>query len=283
MVIQPDRDAKRLATFYEEMSSVDSIVRALSADGVDMGRLSARDLYTRGLDCQNLGGFAVLERIAEAAGEHQALDQSRRVIDVGSGLGGPARYLADRFGCAVQGIDVLQLRVDTARLLSQMVGAPDGVHFEVGEAKHLPALEGTYDQVWALDVTVHVRAKPPVFAELARVLKPGGLLVLHDQPGPLPRVMGPVTRKAPYYAPSLPQLMRYAEDAGLRVVEWRDTTELVHGQLAERLAFHKSRSVEGVDASTRRRQEARIVRLAAYVESLAGEGRTGLLLARKPG
>ena len=279
-----DRDSERLAAFYEEHSSVDSIVRALSAERVDVAGLSARDLYTRGLDCQNLGGFAVLERVAEIAGGHQQLESSHRVLDVGSGLGGPARYLADRFGCAVDGVELLQLRVDTARLLSQMVGAGrtfDRVRFEQGEATRLPAIEATYDQAWTLDVTVHIRAKAALFGEIARVLRPGGLLVLHDQPGPLPKAMAPLTRKTPYHAPSLPHLLRSIEDAGLRVIEWRDTTELVRGQLAERLAFHESRPAAG-DGASRRRQERRTARLAAYVEALSGEGRTGVLIARKP-
>ena len=281
---ETDRDAERLAAFYEENSSVDSIVRALSAERVDVAGLSPRDLYTRGLDCQNLGGFIVLEHIAEIAGGHGRLDSSHRVIDVGCGLGGPARYLADRFGCAVQGVELLQLRVDTARLLSQMVGgarAVDRVGFEQGEATRLPAIEATYDQAWVLDVTVHVRAKGALFGEIARVLRPGGLLVLHDQPGPLPRAMAPLTRKAPYYAPSLPHLLRCVEDAGLRVIEWRETTELVRGQLAERLAFHESRPARG-DGASRRRHERRVASIAAYVEALSGEGRTGVLIARKP-
>ena len=285
-----DRDGERLAAFYEEHSSVDSIVRALSAERVDVAGLSARDLYTRGLDCQNLGGFAVLEHVAEIAGEHARLESSHRVLDVGSGLGGPARYLADRFGCAVDGIELLQLRVDTARLLSQMAGgaqmggggrAFDRVRFEQGEATRLPAIEGTYDQAWALDVTVHIRAKAALFGEIARVLRAGGMLILHDQPGPLPKAMAPLTRRAPYHAPSLPHLVRCVEDAGLRVIEWRETTELVRGQLAERLAFHESRPASG-DGASRRRHERRIARLAAYVEALSGEGRTGVLIARKP-
>ncbi len=281
---ETDRDSERLAAFYEENSSVDSIVRALSAERVDVAGLSPRDLYTRGLDCQNLGGFAVLEHIAEIAEKHGRLDSSHRVIDVGCGLGGPARYLADRFGCAVEGVELLQLRVDTARLLSQMVGgarAVDRVRFEQGEATRLPAIEATYDQAWVLDVTVHVRAKGAIFGEIARVLRPGGLLVLHDQPGPLPRAMAPLTRKAPYYAPSLPHLLRSVEDAGLRVIEWRETTELVRGQLAERLAFHESLPARG-DSASRRRHERRVASIAAYVEALSGEGRTGVLIARKP-
>ena len=285
-----DRDSERLAAFYEEHSSVDSIVRALSAERVDVAGLSARDLYTRGLDCQNLGGFAVLEHVAEIAGEHGRLESSHRVLDVGSGLGGPARYLVDRFGCAIDGVELLQLRVDTARLLSQMTGgaqtlgggrAFDRVRFEQGEATRLPAIEGTYDQAWALDVTDHIRAKAALFGEIARVLRAGGLLALHDQPGPLPKAMAPLTRRAPYHAPSLPHLMRCVEDAGLRVIEWRDTTELVRGQLAERLAFHESRPAAG-DGASRRRHERRIARLTAYVETLSGEGRTGVLIARKP-
>ena len=66
--------------------------------------------------------------------------------------------------------------------------------------------------------------KHALFSEIARVLRPGGLLVMHDQTGPLPKAMAPATRSAPFIAPSLPQLIRYVEAAGLRLTTWQDST-----------------------------------------------------------
>ena len=59
------------------------------------------------------------------------------------------------------------------------------------------------------------------------MLQSDGLMVMHEQSGPLPVAMRPVMRQAPYLAPSLPQLIRYVEDAGLRMLTWRDTTDIV--------------------------------------------------------
>ena len=116
------RVSRRLDSFYEELTSVDAILRALARDRPEAGTVTAADLYTRSLDCQNQGGFALLERHAALVTEYSALGEGQRVLDAGCGLGGPGRYLADRFGCAVTGIDVLQARVQAAATLTRMVG-----------------------------------------------------------------------------------------------------------------------------------------------------------------
>src|SRR5262249_23923674 len=90
---------RRLGSFYGAITSVDAILRALAQDGPAESTVTTADLYTHSLDCQNLGGFALLERHAALVAEYQALGQRQRVLDIGCGLGGPGRYLADRFGC----------------------------------------------------------------------------------------------------------------------------------------------------------------------------------------
>src|SRR5262250_2027659 len=97
---------RRLDSFYAELTSVDAILRALARDRQEEGTVTAADLYTRSLDCQNHGGFALLERHVALVAEYTALREGQRVLDAGCGLGGPGRYLADRFGCAVTGIDM---------------------------------------------------------------------------------------------------------------------------------------------------------------------------------
>ena len=119
-------------------SSVDAILRALARDRPAAGTVTAADLYSRSLDCQNQGGFALLERHAALVTEYSALGEGQRVLDAGCGLGGPGRYLADRFGCAVTGIDVLQARVQAAATLTRMVGLDDRVAYCQVDATRLP-------------------------------------------------------------------------------------------------------------------------------------------------
>lgn len=272
---------RRLESFYGDITSVDAILRALARDGPEEGTVTAADLYTRSLDCQNHGGFALLERHAALAAEYSALGAGQRVLDAGCGLGGPGRYLADRFGCAVTSIDVLPARVQAAATLTQLVGLSDRVAYRQGDATSLPFAAHQFEQAWMLDVSMHIANKAVLFGELARVVKTAGLLVLHDQLGPLPPAMRPVTRRAPYIAPALPQLLRYVEGAGFHVLTWRDTTDAV-------LAYMQGRReglLQGVERGTRaaqHRHQRRLVMITAYIEALGKQGsRTGILIARR--
>src|SRR5262245_16023923 len=263
---------RRLHSFYDEISSVDAILRVLAREGLEEGSLTAADLYTRSLDCQNHGGFALLERHAALVTEYSALGEGQRVLDAGCGLGGPGRYLADRFGCAVTGIDVLPARVQAAATLTRLVGLGDRVAFCQGDATYLPFAAHQFEQVWILDVSIHIANKAALFGEVARVVKTAGLLVLHDQPGPLPPAMRPVTRRAPYSAPTLPQLVRYVEGAGYRVLTWRDTTETVLTHMQGR----REELLQGVERGTRaarQRRQRRLANLTAHQEALGQPGR----------
>ena len=196
-----------------ESTSVQLLCRAHlgGRDPAGAGPVTAADLYRRSLDCQNHGGFALLERHAALVTEYRALGEGQRLLEAGCGLGGPGRYLADRFGCAVIGIIVLPARVQAAAVLTRLVGHGDRVAYCPADATRLPFAAHQFEQAWMLDVSIHIANKATLFGEVARVVKPAGLLVLHDQPGPLPPAMRPVTRRAPYIAPTLPQLMRYVE------------------------------------------------------------------------
>jgi ubiquinone/menaquinone biosynthesis C-methylase UbiE len=273
----PESTAK-LAEFYGEMSpSLDAVKAILVGAGVDPDQARASDLYERDIDCHNLGMHRMLVRLAEVVAEYGIPTASDRVLDLGCGIGGPSRFLADRFGCSVLGVDLVPLRIEIADALAAMTSMRDRVTYRVADATDLDLPDESVDQVWMLDVSMHVRNKRALFNEIARVLRPEGLMVMHEQTGPLPPAMRPVMRRAPYIAPSLPQLIRYVEGAGLRMLTWRDTTSIV-------IEYFLGMRNLIVNASESRdsRLATGIPILDGYVETLVHlDGRTGALIAKR--
>jgi ubiquinone/menaquinone biosynthesis C-methylase UbiE len=268
LIVAGEADRVRLGRFYSEMTSLDGVMRAIAAEGLDPARVSAADLYSRGLDCHNLGGFAQVEAIAAAVERVGVPGPGEAVLDLGCGMGGPGRFVADRFQCRVVGVDLVEARVEVACALAELTRCGDRVSYRVADATALPFEAESFAQVWMLDASVHVRDKRALLSEIARVLRPGGLLVLHDQMGPLPPTMRPVTRRAPWVAPKLAQLVNRAEEAGLRLMLWQDTTALV------REWFRKIQERMGGAAGN--------ALLDACLKTLDGPaGRTGLLVARR--
>ena len=272
----------RLTKFYSELSpSLDSIRAALVAAGVDPERARAQDLYERDLDCHNLGMHRMLAVLAEVAAEYGTPSPDATLLDLGCGLGGPGRFLADRFGCSVVGVDLLPQRVELAHALSDLTGMNERVSYRVADATNLDLPDRAFDQVWMLDVSMHVRDKHALFTEIARVLRPDGLLVMHEQTGPLPKAMQPVMRRAPYIAPSLPQLIRYVEGAGLRLLTWRDTTAAVLEYFLGIRSMLDDAPGSAADALDPEQRADGSAFLDGYIETLANlGGRTGILVAR---
>lgn len=272
-------DDTRLASLYGAMTSLDRVLQVLERNGIDLGTVRAADLFERDLDCQNLGAFEMVKFIVETLADG-APDESATVLDVGCGMGGPGRFLAGRFGCKVTGIDVLPLRIECAQALTARTGLSDRVGYRIADVTSLPFDSGSFAQVWMLDVGIHVRDKTAMFSEIARVLAPGGLFVMHDQTGPLTSAMRPVTKLAPYFAPSLPRLVRSVEDAGLRVRTWQDSTEKIIAyfeQMAHRYGFFEPED----DASRDKpwRALARLTTLTYWRALQRPSGRTGVLIA----
>src|SRR5262249_37472762 len=108
----------------------------------------------------------------------------------------------------------------------------------------------------------------------------GGLLVLHDQFG-LPPAMRPVTRRAPYFASTLGQLLRYLEHAGFRLLAWQDTTTQTLAYMQRRQGGRLERALQSATTAAERMLYKRSLQLRdAYVEALSAQGsRTGVLLA----
>lgn len=152
----------------------EKIVAGLSQAGKSIDALTVDDLapidqfHTRGRE-------ATLE-VASLAD----LKSSDCILDVGCGLGGTARHLAEVYGCQVVGIDLTNEYVDVGQELTERVGLSDRVQLYQASALDIPFEENRFDVVWTEHVQMNIADKQRFYAEITRVLKPSGHLLFHD-------------------------------------------------------------------------------------------------------
>ena len=170
------------------------------------------------------------------------------VIDIGSGLGGPSRYLAQTYGCRVSGVDLTPEFVETATALTVRVCLTDRVDFRVGSALDLPFPDGGFDCAWSQNVAMNIADRPRYYAEMHRLLRTGGRLAIQDVAvGNGDALDFPVMwadRPEISFLRTPADTRTMLEAAGFRVVHWIDNTEIA---LAE-AEVERSR-VAGVPAS----------------------------------
>jgi ubiquinone/menaquinone biosynthesis C-methylase UbiE len=163
-----------IAEHYRIDGLEDRILAGVAAAGLDADSLAARELSPA--DEFHLGGRQATIDLAEQLDIHSDM----RLLDVGCGIGGPARHLADTFGCHVSGIDLTEGYVTVANSLSRRVGLADLVGCRQGTALDLPFDEASFDGALLLHVGMNIDDKATLCREVARVMKPGGFFAIYD-------------------------------------------------------------------------------------------------------
>jgi ubiquinone/menaquinone biosynthesis C-methylase UbiE len=217
----------RVARHYSHGRLESAIARALGAAGKNLDQLTTADLEA--LDEQHLGWHAATVEIARDIGLGPGLE----LLDVGAGIGGPARHFAEAHGCKVLGIDLTDELALVANALTVRCGLDHLARFFRASALATPFPSERFDVVTLLHVGMNIPDKAALISEVRRVLKPGGRFVLYD-------VMRLDSSPLPY-----PLL--WADSAAISFVETPDTYRRLldaHGFSIERERNRRDQSLE---------------------------------------
>jgi SAM-dependent methyltransferase len=265
-------ETRAIEAYWSRAGIGQAILDSLVALGKHIDALTVDDLAP--LDQFHSGGKPATVRLARLA----ALSPGTRVLDVGGGLGGPARTLAAEFGCRVTSIDLTETYVRAAEMLTERLGLADRVSHRVGNALELAFDPASFDVVWTQNSGMNIEAKAALYAGFRRVLRPGGSLVIQEpMAGPVePPVYPMMWARDPgsSFLRRPAEMLGLIEDAGFTARTWDDVTAEMAGSGGPVPAHSIQRIVMGdalediIRAGNRNREEHRIVMVQAVFDRL---------------
>jgi sarcosine/dimethylglycine N-methyltransferase len=207
---------------YRATGLTERLKTALRAFGPEHQQLTPQQLSA--LDQFHTRGVAATSELARLAG----ITAQTSVLDVGSGVGGPARFLAATHGCQVTGIDLSEQFVDAARYLTERTGQTGQVSFQTASALELPFEDGRFEIVLLQHVAMNIAERPRLYREIRRVLTTNGRFATFDvvssggEPHyPLPWARTPATS----FLLTASATREAIESAGFQPLFWQDDTE----------------------------------------------------------
>ena len=228
----PSDDAVR--AHYGSESLIARIEEALGAAGLNTPKLDWAELAS--MDQFHVGGAAATALLASRL----RLKLGMHVLDLGSGLGGPARHLAATYGVNVTGIDLNPPFVEAANYLAKRAGAQSALQFHVGDVLDPGFADEGFDVVWTQHVAMNIADRHTLYDEAYRLLAPGGQFAMYDVlqgDGGVLQFPLPWAREA-----SLSHVVTVAEQrelltaSGLEITAWSDVTPLALEWIATQAA-----------------------------------------------
>ncbi len=227
-----------VARHYGDAGLLARIYAGLEAAGADLNHLQPEDLAP--VDEFHLGGR---EATAYAVSK-MSLSKDSHVLDIGCGIGGAARFIAQQTGCRVTGIDLTPEFISTAEILTKQTGLKDKVTFKIASALAMPFESETFDAAVTFHVAMNIPDRAGLYGEIARVMKPGATLCLFDVMRkndeaiafPVPWAQSEETS----HLTTPDEMLTLLDDAGLKVEEVEDRTEFA-------LEFFRRRPAAGGD------------------------------------
>ncbi|KAH8602842.1 delta(24)-sterol C-methyltransferase [Bisporella sp. PMI_857] len=148
----------------------------------------ATDLYEEGwAQSFHFCRFAIGEPLLKALARHEhylshkvGLEEGMNVLDVGCGVGGPAREIATFSGCSVVGLNNNNYQITRAKAYAEKAGLADRITFVQGDFMNINFPEDTFDAVYSIEATVHAPTLEGVYRQIFRVLKPGGTFGVYE-------------------------------------------------------------------------------------------------------
>lgn len=165
----PAPTPEEVGRYYDQMGE---FYRIVMDDNLHAGYWYTPEDNTSLSDAQNRLTDILIDRVRIGPGQ--------RLLDVGCGVGGPALRLAKASGCSVVGVTISQSQAAQATRLAADAGLSERAEFRCADAMALPFAADTFDAAWAIESILHMPDRPQVLKEIARVLRPGGRLVITE-------------------------------------------------------------------------------------------------------
>ena len=162
----------KIITHYSKGKLYEIIIEAIKNAGINLNKLKVEDL--KSVDEFHIGGLqATLDLL-----DQLKIKPKTKILDIGSGIGGPARLISSHYGANVTGIDLTPDFVKTAIKINDLLGL--NIKFQIGNALNIPFGENEYDLATLLHVGMNIPDKNKLFSEVSRVLNKGGSFAIYD-------------------------------------------------------------------------------------------------------